>query len=196
MNRRSALAARLGLAALSGLVVASCALLPPAPKPAAEIGDEGISRVARPVAPAPAPAVSIPKESGLSAETFVDLPPEGKAYLLRLAEAFKRQDSAYLLAQGEPGFAARQRPMHDQAEYLALLYRTGPYAAENPGDPYPPPRLEPTRIRSIEYSGWEEQGPVLEIRGRILLTSSATPLPCRIMLLWRLKEQKILGHEP
>jgi len=194
MNQRPALAARLVFVALIGLAGTSCALLLPAPERTAEIGDEGISRAARPVAPAP--AVSAPKESGLSAETFVHLPPEGKAYLLRLAEAFRRQDSAYLLAQGEPGFAERQNPMHDQAEYLALLYRIGPYAAENPGDPYPLPRLQPAQIRSIEYTGWEEQGPVLEIRGRILLTSSATPLPCRIMLLWRLKEQKILGHEP
>jgi hypothetical protein len=57
------------------------------------------------------------------------------------------------------------------------------------------PRLDPALIRRIEFAGWEERGPVLEIDAR-LIPAAGEPVPCRLELLWRLREPKILGAYP
>lgn len=174
-------------AAALALAAASCAL---APRPSPE--DMGVQLEKGPSA---APPVRPQEDSGLSQKAFADLPEEARSYLERLARAFAEGDSRYLTDQGERNYAARARPRFAEDEYLALLYRIGPYAAETPADPNPLPKLVPSEIRGIRYTGWEEQGPLLEIRARISLKSGAV-LPGRILLLWRLAEPKILGTDP
>jgi hypothetical protein len=130
--------------------------------------------------------------SGLDREAFRKLPPEARSYLEALSRAFAGQDREYLLSQGEENYEAALRPYYDEGSYLAMLYRAGSYAAEGPGDRRP--SLDPGKTRGIEYLDWEEQGPMLVIRGR-LLTGTET-LPCKIVLAWRLGTPKILGIYP
>ncbi|MDR1057988.1 MAG: hypothetical protein LBL43_00420 [Treponema sp.] len=133
--------------------------------------------------------------SALEGPAFTGLPPEAKSYLELLSGAFRRQDGDFLLAQGETQFERELRPRFDEASYLALLYRCGAYAEEGPIRRPGTPRLFPGEIRRIEYLGWEERGPLLEIRGR-LVTQGGDAVPCVIMLIWRLREPKIQGLYP
>jgi hypothetical protein len=133
--------------------------------------------------------------AGLEAAAFSGLPEGVKAYLERLAEAVRARDGGFLLAQGERNYAARVRGTVDDAFYFALLYRVGPYAVEKPDDDEHPPRLNPSRLRAIRYTGWDDHGPVADIRGLLTLSDGA-PLPCRISVLWKLREPRILGQEP
>jgi hypothetical protein len=112
-----------------------------------------------------------------------------------LARAFRGGDRAFLLSQGEAFFEAEVRPAYDEASYLALLYRIGPYGEDNFRAESNVPRLFPEEIDHIEYAGWEEQGPLLEIRGR-LIRKAGPPLPCLILLVWKLPEPKIQGRFP
>jgi hypothetical protein len=133
-----------------------------------------------------------PSAEGLPWE---DLPPGIHAYLTELAAAFSRQDAAFLLAQGEAQFEAEIRPQYDDEDYLTLLYRAGPYGKDSPWDGADRVRLEPSEIRRVEYTGWEERGPLLEVRGR-LIRRRGPPIPCVIMLVWKLWEPKVLGFFP
>ncbi|MDR3145814.1 MAG: hypothetical protein LBU21_06020, partial [Treponema sp.] len=119
-----------------------------------------------------------------------------------LSKAFRNGNRDFLLSQGEAQFEAEVRPFYDEETYLALLYRVGPYGQESPRtDTESPrtdtesPRLDPEEILRLEYADWEEAGPLLELRCR-LVRRRGPPLPCRIMLAWRLREPKILGRFP
>jgi hypothetical protein len=125
---------------------------------------------------------------------FGGLPPEARAYLRELSRAFRDQDTAFLLRQGERQFEADVRPRRDDESYLALLYRAGPWGTDAPRAAAEVPRLFPGEIRYIEYSDWEERGPLLEIRGRLVTRTGV--IPCVIMLIWRLVEPKIQGLYP
>ncbi|MDR2134660.1 MAG: hypothetical protein LBP27_06090 [Treponema sp.] len=139
--------------------------------------------------------IAAPEDSRPDSAAFRDMPPEAQAYLELLARAFIDQDENFLLAQGEAQFEAEVKPGCDRETYLALLYRSGAYAAESPRAGTRNPRLNPAEIRRIEYIRWQENGPVLEIEGRFLTVTGGI-IPCRIILLWRLKEPKILGRFP
>jgi hypothetical protein len=138
------------------------------------------------------PAAIPPAENLLDSPAFKTLPPEALSYLERLARAFSSQDEAFLLAQGESQFEAENRSRYDAASYLALLYRTGAYAAESPRLDGPPPRLETAGVSHIQYLSWVANGPLLEIPARLVGKDGAVT-PCRIMLVWRLREPKIEG---
>jgi hypothetical protein len=76
-----------------------------------------------------------------------------------------------------------------------MLYRAASYAREAPREEALPPRLNVEELSHIEYDEWEEQGPMLEVRGR-LIAKSGEAVPCRLVILWRLMEPKILGRYP
>ena len=191
MNGRKTRFRLLGLlgAALLLSGIASCVVMPSSPS--AE--SRGGMRPEGTVSP-PAP-VRGPVDSGLSQAAFKNLPPEARDYLERLSAAFGEGDLQFIAAQGERDYAARVMPQRDTQEYLALLYRVGPYAAETPADPNPLPRFDAGQVRGLRYTGWDERGPLLEVRGLFQLREGKS-LPCRIMLLWRLENPKILGVDP
>ncbi|QQO08382.1 hypothetical protein [Breznakiella homolactica] len=134
-------------------------------------------------------------DDGLNTAAFRSIPAEAGAYLSLLSRAFSQRDGDFLMAQGEPLFEKQVRPDYDEDEYLAMLYRIGPYAAESPDAPDRLPRLTVRNIRGIRYTAWDEVDFMLEISGRIVFTDGADT-PCRIMLLWHLPEPKILGCFP
>ncbi len=175
------------LAAALCAAAASCAGGPPASRGPAE-------KPAQAGKAAPS-AVGRPDASGLRNAAFAGLPDGVAAYLERLAAAVRNRDAAFLRAQGEREYSGRVRPMVDEKAYLALLYRVGPYSAEGPADGERPPRLDPARLRSLRYTGWDENGPVAEVRG-LLFLAEGPPLPCTISVLWKLREMRIIGREP
>jgi hypothetical protein len=144
--------------------------------------------------PGSAPSAAFGGDDRLDTEEFAGLPPEAKAYLQDLSRAFRGQDKNFLLSQGESRFEAEVKSQYDDESYLALLYRTGPYGSDAPWAEPSRPRLAPEEVTYIEYSGWEERGPVLEIRGRLITPAEA--VPCVIMLVWRLADPKIQGLYP
>jgi hypothetical protein len=144
--------------------------------------------------PGPSPAPAVRGGDRLDTQDFAGLPPEAKSYLRILSRAFRDQDAGFLLSQGESRFEAEVKPHYDDESYLALLYRAGSYGSEAPREEISRPRLSPEEISHIEYSSWEERGPLLEIRGRII--TRAETVPCVIMLIWRLTEPKIQGLYP
>ena len=139
----------------------------------------------------------LPAGNGLESAKFNKLPPEAKEYLQTLAEAFNKKDRVFLLNQGEAQFEKELRNKLDEESYLALLYRIGPYSEDSEWTApkisgTSPARLNPDTVRDIEYTHWEEKGPLLEITGRLYVNKS-DPIPCRIVLAWRLLEPKIQG---
>jgi hypothetical protein len=169
-------------AAALALACAGCAGLPP---------EQAVPEAA------PPPPEAAPAGSGYSAGPPLGLPPEAGEYLEALARAFSAADRDFLLAQGESQFEAENRGRYDEESYLALLYRMGSLSEDSPSVPAGGgiPRLDPARIRRIEFAGWEEQGPALIIHAR-LVTRTGEAVPCRLALLWRLREPKILGVYP
>jgi hypothetical protein len=169
----------LGLAAL---IVTGCVGLEPGPE-----------------APSfPVPRAAVGSSAGrLEDPAFAGLAPEARLYLEELAQAFSIQDQNFLVAQGEPQYEAQLRPRYDEGSYLAMLYRTGPWAQDFPvpDDPKTIPGLVPQEIQGIEYVSWEEQGPMLEIQGR-LITTKGKAIPCLIVFNPRLREPRILGVYP
>ena len=129
---------------------------------------------------------------GLDSELFRDLPLVAKNYLRTLSQAFRRQDKEFLLSQGKAQYEIEQRFLMDDETYLALLYRIGPLSRNHYMKPIVHPRLYVNTVRGIEFTGWEEIGPMLEIRGLLHFIDGDTT-PCVIMLLWRLQEPRILG---
>lgn len=181
-------APRLILVFALSLAWASCAGVPPGKAPEKSRPNAAGKRAASPG------TVERPA-TGLEAAVFSDLPEGVASYLERIAEAVRKRDEHFLLAQGERDYAGRVRSMVDAPSYLALLYRVGPYSAEKPSDDERPPRLDVSRLRSIRYTGWEERGPVAEVRA--LLTQADGPaFPCRLSILWKLSEPRIIGREP
>jgi hypothetical protein len=165
------------------LAFAGCAGLPPETTAAAS--------------PPPAKSPAISEDGGYSPKPPLGLPAETREYLEGLSRAFASANRAFLLAQGESQFEAENRRRYDEESYLALLYRVGSFSADSPAVSVETenPRLDPARIRRIEFSGWEEQGPVLIIHAR-LITWTGEAIPCQLALLWRLREPKILGLYP
>ena len=141
----------------------------------------------------PEAAPSVPGDR-LDSRDFDGLPPEARAYLADLSRAFRNQDTEFLLRQGESQFEAEVRPLYDDGSYLAMLYRIGSLGTDGPWTEAEFPRLSPGDIGYIEYTAWEERGPVLEIRGR--LAAKTGFIPGVIMLIWRLREPKIQGLHP
>jgi hypothetical protein len=175
---------------LAGALAAACTGIPG--------GGKGPPETAAGTAPRPpeTPSPALRVEDGLETAAFDGLPPEARSYLKTLAEAFGGQKRPFLLAQGEAQFEKEVKPHYDEETYLALLYRIGPLSAEEGGPGSNTlPRLSPRDIVGIEYGSWEEEGPLLEIRAR-LISASAPPVPCRIMLIWRLRDPKIQGLYP
>ena len=143
----------------------------------------------------PVPEVRPPAGTGLNAPQFRGLPREVNEYLTVLAEAFRKKDREFLVSQGEIQYEKEFRFRYDDESYLALLYRIGPYSDESGWKSPVLPKIDAATIRAIEYTGWEEKGPMLSIKGRLHL-EKGTPLPCEIILVWRLPEPKILGAHP
>jgi hypothetical protein len=166
------------LIAFCGIVTFSCASAPP------ETENAAIRVYSAPEAPSGG--------NGLNAQAFKTLPAEARAYLERLARAFGSQDEAFLLAQGEEQFEAEMRPRYDKEAYLALLYRIGVYAEDSPRAGVMLPLLNPSKVKRIDYLSWEDSGPLLEIKARLIGADGKTT-PCLIMLVWRLREPKIEG---
>ena len=133
----------------------------------------------------------------LNTPRFRELPPEARDYLETLAKAFREKDRAFLVSQGEAQYEKELRFTLDEEIYLALLYRIGPYSKDTHWQSAgaSPPRLDTSKVRSIEYTEWEERGPMLEIKGRLYVQNSP-PIPCTLILVWRLPEPKILGERP
>jgi hypothetical protein len=148
----------------------------------------------RPPESAPAKQPEAPDSRGFAEKDLFweKMPPGAQAYLMELARAFARQDTAFLLAQGEPQFEAEVRPYYDEENYLAMLYRVGPYGEES--SPAAVDRLIPEKIKEIEYTDWEERGPMLKVRGRLI--TAGAKIPCLILFNPRLRTPKILGAYP
>lgn len=143
---------------------------------------------------------TIPKEkplpdNGLNSPAFQRLPVEARSYLITLAAAFSKQDIEFLVSQGEAQYEKEIRPNLDEDVYLALLYRAGTPGDDSEWKSSVLPRLSYTQIRAIEYTEWEEKGPMLDIQGRLYLQNNEV-ISCRIVLAWRLPEPKILGERP
>ncbi|WP_041396187.1 hypothetical protein [Gracilinema caldarium] len=134
-------------------------------------------------------------DPGLSDPAFKKLNTEVLAYLNTLAEAFSSKNKSLLLAQAEPYYQKTYENLYPVNEYLAMLYRIGPYSTETPFGFTKRPALNINEITGITYTGWDELGPVLEVRGKIFFQNGKAE-PCRIILLWRLGEIKIKGFEP
>ena len=133
-------------------------------------------------------------DSDLSNPAFKKLKPEVLSYLEALAEAFHTKDQAFLLAQAEPYYRKTYEGLYPTNEYLAMLYRIGPYSTESPNGLTKRPSINLKEVRGITYTGWEELGPVLEVRGTIQLADGKTET-FRLILLWRLGDIKIKGIE-
>lgn len=131
---------------------------------------------------------------GLGEAAFQRLPPEVFRYLRAISKAFQEQDEFFLLAQGETSFMDWTRENALPASLaLARLFRIGCYAEDAPGMAVQPePRLIASETRGIVYLGWEEWGPLLEVRANII-TKNQT-IPARIVLVWRLDPPKIQGY--
>ena len=175
------------IAVLVAALVLSCAQSP-------KVAESAVPAISSVPAPATAPALDgiTPPENRLNGPAFKNIPGEAREYLERLSRAFISQDEAFLLAQGEPQFESETRPRHDNETYLALLYRTGVYAAESPRLSGQPPRLAPATVSHIQYLSWEENGPLPEIKAQLVGKDGKTT-PSLIMLVWRLREPKIEG---
>lgn len=127
--------------------------------------------------------------------SFSQLEPEIKTYLTELADAFINARTEFLLSQGEADYHQRNYPLFEHDEYLALLYRIGPYATEKPDSLNKLPVLDTKTVQSITYTGWDERGPLIEVRG-ILQLKDGQDIPCKLLLLWKLEDIRILGQEP
>ncbi len=134
-------------------------------------------------------------DNKLGNPVFSALPPEARGYLQRLAAAFEDQDKTFLLAQGEAMFEKIVRPQYDDEDYLAMLYRIESYAGDSPFAPEVGPKMYISKISHVEYTGWEPGDPVMEIRGKLFYKDKRS-VPCRIMLVWKLDDPRIIGWYP
>ena len=167
--------------AFIALTISSCALLPPSASPG-------------PIA-SPSPPIEKRPGAELAGPTFRQLPPGSREYLESIADAVAAGNTAFLLTQGERDYAQRIRPAVDPGEYAALLYRVDAYSADSPAISEKKPRADLGRARKLSFTGWEENGPVLEVRGRLEF-KDGTVQPCALFVLWKLSPPRILGREP
>jgi hypothetical protein len=135
------------------------------------------------------PALTV--NDNLSSARFAALPAPVRLYLKELSRAWRTGDEAFLLAQGEDGYAESMRPRVRTSRYLALLYQAGPYTDSADWE-YGVYDIVPDAIAGIQFLDYEEQGPVLVISAR-LLHKNGIFIPCTIHLLWRLLDIKIIG---
>jgi hypothetical protein len=136
-----------------------------------------------------------PIDSGLSNPRFKNIPPEAASYLKTLAQAFSAQNIEFIIHQGEPDYERRVKNCFSQVEYLALLYRIGPFAKDSSTDTGKLPVLNIQKVAGISFTDWEEQGPAIIVQGHIINTDGNT-LPCCLVILWRFPQPCLLGYEP
>ena len=141
------------------------------------------------------PAVRPPTPDGLGTPGFRNLPSEAMDYLRILSQAFRNKDREFLVSQGETQYEIELRSRLEEDVYMALLYRIGPLGGDSAWTSPVLPRLNPAEVRSIEFTGWEEAGPMLNISARLHMEDGSR-LPSEIILVWRLIEPKILGLWP
>jgi len=134
-------------------------------------------------------------DSGLNDPAFKKLSPEVLQYLQTLSDAFYTHDLPFLFNQAEAFYKKTYEGLYSSDEYLAMLYRIGPYSTESGLGDNKKPVLNLNEVLGITYTGWDEIGPVLEVRGKILLTNGKSE-HSRLILLWRLGDIKIKGFEP
>lgn len=188
------------LLCLVAAVLGSCAGIPGrgADRAVSSASETAASRNPAPKDRAPQPEGRLspaPSRAPSSAAVLAGAPAEAVEYLEALSAAVYRRDVAYVLDQGETQYAKRVRGAVDEDAYLALLLRVGPYANEGEAKSDSPPRIRPQDIRSLRYTGWEEDGPLVRARGR-LASVSGKEWPCRIDLLWKALPPRILGRHP
>ncbi|GHV83049.1 hypothetical protein AGMMS50212_03890 [Spirochaetia bacterium] len=123
-----------------------------------------------------------------------DLPKEVREYLVTVSAAFKKPDIDFLISQGEENYEKELRGRMVEEQYLALLYRAGPYSKDSPWK-IPPFMLDPQKVKSVEWINAYERGPVYEIEGKVQMKDGKND-PCRLVLLWKLKNPKIVGAYP
>ncbi|WP_304225093.1 hypothetical protein [Gracilinema caldarium] len=134
-------------------------------------------------------------DTGLKDPAFKKLKPEVLVYLEKLGDAFSARDKDYILAQAEPYYRQTYSKLYETGEYLAMLYRIGPYSTESGYGETKRPILNLNDILGITYTGWDELGPVIEVRAKILFKNGKSE-PCRLILIWRAGDIKIKGFEP
>jgi hypothetical protein len=122
-------------------------------------------------------------ERSLASPLLHGIPDESIAYLEKIGRAFLLHDGEYLRAQGEPYYEKTVRPQVNDVHYLELLYRIegGDFMLDD--------------VTGFSYTGYDETGPVLEVSGNMRL-KNAKSCKFTIVLLWRLKTQKIQGEYP
>lgn len=145
--------------------------------------------------PARPPAQEARPGNELSSPAFTALPAGLKPFLIALAERAALSDGAYLLAAAEPNYERRVRPLVDNDAYFALLFRLGAYSSESPAGGEALPRVDPATVRSIRYTGWNDRGPVIEIRAMLRL-SDGRVMPSSLLVLWKTLPPRIVGREP
>ncbi|GHU39708.1 hypothetical protein FACS1894190_05480 [Spirochaetia bacterium] len=126
--------------------------------------------------------------------SFSKLPAVIREYLKQIADAFENHNNKFLIAQGEENYDKDLRGSTSEGQYLAMLYRAGPYIKDSTWQ-IPDYKLNLSAVQHIKWLSYREQGPVLEIEG-IITESSGKTIPCRLMLLWRLNIPKIIGTYP
>jgi len=152
------------------------------------------ANVTRSIVPGSAASMPIPPD-GLGTAPFRALPSIPRSYLETLSLAFRNKDRGFLILQGEDQYESDLRPNYNEEVYLAMLFRTGPYHADAPWNYTGIRTLNPDLVRSIQYTQWEETGPMIRVTG-ILHLENGEEMPCEIILLWRLEEPRILGYWP
>lgn len=167
---------------LAALSFFSCSVVPPAQRETAK-------------APALPPETVRKPGAELDSAVFKQLPPGSREYLASIAEAAASGNADHLLAQGERDYSRRVRPAVDRDTYAALLYRIGDYSRETPIGAGGPSRADLGRASGMRFTGWEENGPVLEVRARLRF-KDGTEQPCALYVLWKLSPPQILGAEP
>ncbi|AEF80745.1 putative lipoprotein [Leadbettera azotonutricia ZAS-9] len=134
-------------------------------------------------------------EDNLGKPTFKGLPQEAREYLETLSKAFREKNLDFLISQGEIHYENETRFRYDEETYLAMLYRIGPYTEDSPFREMKLPRLEYKEVTGIEYTAWDEKGPMIEIQAQLVYQKGET-IPCEIMLVWKLPAPKVLGMYP
>lgn len=175
---------------LCALALLSCATGGPRPQP-----PQNQAAGAKPL-PLKPPAHPPEKPgSELDSPAFALMPPEAKRYLADLSLAFAGADKRFLLAQAESGYERRVKPLFDETRYAALLYRIGPYAKDAPSAGERMPALDLGAVAGIRFTTWRENGPVIEIGGK-LRSRNGKEEDALIVLLWKTDPPRILGWEP
>ncbi|MDR2842312.1 MAG: hypothetical protein LBV52_03820, partial [Spirochaetaceae bacterium] len=109
-------------------------------------------------------------------------------------KAFKEKNQDFLISQGESYYESDMRSKYPKAQYLALLYRVGPYSKDSTWQ-LPAYQIDINTIHDLQWVEFVDKGPVLLVEAKII-TNDFKTIPCSIMLLWRLNEPKVMGTYP